>query len=111
VFENLAAGADIEDIMEWYDGLKPEQVKAVLEFVARSYDAPEDREHALQKPAPVFGTGKGKLTPKFGTLRGKVKILDPDWARPMTDEEAEAWIEGVKGLTDLILDRVPARCG
>jgi hypothetical protein len=94
VFENLAAGADIEDIMEWYDGLKPEQVKAVLEFVARSCDAPEDREHALQKPAPVFGTGKGKLTPKFGTLRGKVKILDPDWARPMTDEEAEAWIEG-----------------
>jgi prevent-host-death family protein len=35
-----------------------------------------------------------KPVPKFGTLRGKVKILDPDWARPMTDEEAEAWIEG-----------------
>jgi prevent-host-death family protein len=38
---------------------------------------------ALEKPAPKFGTGKGKFKPN-----------DPDWARAMTDEEADAFIEG-----------------
>ena len=27
--------------------------------------------------------------PKFGTLRGKIQILDPDWWKPMTDKEVE----------------------
>jgi prevent-host-death family protein len=27
--------------------------------------------------------------PKFGTLRGKIQILDPDWWKPMTDKEIE----------------------
>jgi len=41
-FENLEAGANIDDIMEWFDGLDREQVKAVIEFAARSLDkAPE----------------------------------------------------------------------
>ena len=31
---------------------------------------------------------------KFGTLKGKVKILDPHVFDPMTDEEVDAWIEG-----------------
>ena len=35
-------GANIDDIMEWFDGLDREQVKAVIEFAARSLDkAPE----------------------------------------------------------------------
>jgi uncharacterized protein (DUF433 family) len=34
IFENLEAGANIDDIMEWFDGLDREQVKAVIEFVA-----------------------------------------------------------------------------
>jgi uncharacterized protein (DUF433 family) len=38
IFENIAAGASIEDIMEWFDGLDREQVKAVIEFAARSLD-------------------------------------------------------------------------
>ena len=38
IFENLEAGANIDDIMEWYDGLDREQVKAVIEFAARSLD-------------------------------------------------------------------------
>jgi prevent-host-death family protein len=38
---------------------------------------------AAVKPAPKFGTGKGK-----------VNIIDPDWARAMTDEEVDAFIEG-----------------
>lgn len=36
IFENLEAGANIDDILEWYEGLDREQVKAVIEFAARS---------------------------------------------------------------------------
>ncbi|HEV2197885.1 MAG TPA: type II toxin-antitoxin system prevent-host-death family antitoxin [Candidatus Acidoferrum sp.] len=32
--------------------------------------------------------------PKFGTLKGKGIIQDPDWWKPMTDEEVEAFLEG-----------------
>ena len=39
VFENLESGANIEEIIEWFDVTR-EQVEAVLEFVARSLDAP-----------------------------------------------------------------------
>jgi len=40
IFENLEAGANIDDIMGWFDGLDREQVKAVIEFAARSLDKP-----------------------------------------------------------------------
>ena len=39
VFANLEAGASIGDIMEQFD-LTREQINAVLEFAARSLDAP-----------------------------------------------------------------------
>jgi uncharacterized protein (DUF433 family) len=39
VFENLEVGSNIEEIMERYD-LTREQIQAVLEFAARSLDAP-----------------------------------------------------------------------
>ena len=39
VFENLEAGATIEEIMEWFH-LTREQIIAVLEFAARSLDPP-----------------------------------------------------------------------
>jgi len=42
VFENLEAGATIEEIMEWFD-LTREQVTAVLDFAARSLEAPVQR--------------------------------------------------------------------
>jgi uncharacterized protein (DUF433 family) len=38
IFENIEAGANIDDIMEWFDGLDRKQVKAVIEFAARSLD-------------------------------------------------------------------------
>jgi uncharacterized protein (DUF433 family) len=38
IFENLEAGASIEDIMQWYEGLDREQIKAVIEFAVRSLD-------------------------------------------------------------------------
>jgi uncharacterized protein (DUF433 family) len=39
VFENLEAGAKIEEIAEWFH-LTREQIETVLEFAARSLDAP-----------------------------------------------------------------------
>lgn len=42
VFENLEAGASIEEIMEWFD-LTREQVQAVLDFAARSLESPAHR--------------------------------------------------------------------
>jgi len=31
---------------------------------------------------------------KLGTLRGKIQILDVDWWKPMSDDEADASVEG-----------------
>ena len=39
IFENLEAGSDIEEIMEQFHVTR-EQVQAVLQFAARSLDAP-----------------------------------------------------------------------
>jgi uncharacterized protein (DUF433 family) len=39
VFENLEAGATIDEIIEWFDVTR-EQIVAVLEFAARSLDPP-----------------------------------------------------------------------
>ena len=39
VFENLEAGATIDEIMEWFDVTR-EQIVAVLEFAARCLDPP-----------------------------------------------------------------------
>ena len=40
VFENLEDGMIIDDLVELYDGLTREQVKAVLEFAAQSLHVP-----------------------------------------------------------------------
>lgn len=40
----------------------------------------------------VVRTGAGK--PKFGTGRGRIKIHDPNWWKPMTDKEVDAFLEG-----------------
>jgi len=42
IFENLEAGANIEEIMEWFDVTR-EQIAAVLDFAARSAEAPTHR--------------------------------------------------------------------
>jgi uncharacterized protein (DUF433 family) len=38
IFENIAAGASIDDLMEWFDGLDRQQIRAVIEYAARSLD-------------------------------------------------------------------------
>jgi uncharacterized protein (DUF433 family) len=40
IFENLEAGASIDDIMAWFEGLNREQLKAVIDFAARTLDTP-----------------------------------------------------------------------
>ena len=40
IFENLEAGANIDDILQWFDGLNREQIKAVIDFAARSLETP-----------------------------------------------------------------------
>jgi uncharacterized protein (DUF433 family) len=37
VFSNLASGASVEEVMEWFDVTR-EEIVAVLEFVAKSLD-------------------------------------------------------------------------
>ena len=31
---------------------------------------------------------------KLGTMKGKIKIIDPEWWKPMTDEEADDFMSG-----------------
>jgi uncharacterized protein (DUF433 family) len=53
VFENLEVGSSIEEIVEQYDVTR-EQVQAVLEFAARSLDAP---------PLPTAAAGTSNADP------------------------------------------------
>ena len=45
VFENLEAGATVDEIAEWFD-ISKEQIAEVLEFAARSVAAPVPIESA-----------------------------------------------------------------
>ncbi len=38
IFENLEAGANIDDLMEWFDGLDREQIRQAIHFATRSLD-------------------------------------------------------------------------
>ena len=53
IFENLECGSDIEEIIDQYDVTR-EQIQAVLEFAARSLDAP---------PVPVGATSMAGARP------------------------------------------------
>ena len=52
VFENFEAGATIDQIAEWFD-IPREQIVAVLEFAARSLDAPNPSSHENSSLMPV----------------------------------------------------------
>lgn len=32
--------------------------------------------------------------PKFGTMKDRIVVNDPDWWKPMTDEEVDAFLDG-----------------
>jgi uncharacterized protein (DUF433 family) len=40
LFENLEDGASVRDFIEWFQGVRPEQVRIVLEHAAKSALAP-----------------------------------------------------------------------
>ena len=40
IFENLGAGASLDDVLLCNDGLDRQQVQAVIKFAARSLDLP-----------------------------------------------------------------------
>jgi antitoxin (DNA-binding transcriptional repressor) of toxin-antitoxin stability system len=42
----------------------------------------------------VRTTCPSRRKPKLGTMKGKIWIKDPDWWKPMTEEETEAFPEG-----------------
>jgi prevent-host-death family protein len=42
----------------------------------------------------VRTTAASNDKPKFGTLKGKVIEVDPDWWKPMTGEEVEGFLNG-----------------
>jgi len=48
VFDNLEAGATVGEVMDWFHVTR-ERVTAVLEFAARSLDAPP----VVEAPAPM----------------------------------------------------------
>jgi len=56
VFENLEVGSSIEEIIEQYDVTR-EQIQAVLEFAARSLDAPPVPVAAGVPDAHLFDQG------------------------------------------------------
>jgi hypothetical protein len=32
--------------------------------------------------------------PKFGSMKGQIQIIDPDWWKPMNDEEVDDFLDG-----------------
>lgn len=43
----------------------------------------------------IVRTHKSKNKKRMlGTLKGKIQIIDPDWWKPMTDQEAEDFLAG-----------------
>jgi antitoxin (DNA-binding transcriptional repressor) of toxin-antitoxin stability system len=44
--------------------------------------------------ADLRATTAARKRPKLGTLRGKIKIFDPNWWQPMTDDEVEDFLAG-----------------
>lgn len=48
VFQNLAAGATVDEITEWFD-ISKEEVVEILEFASRSTEAPPRVEAAHEK--------------------------------------------------------------
>ena len=83
IFGNLEAGANLDDIMEWYDGLDRGQVKAVIEFGGHSLNKAPARPVA--KPQRLKAAlillllrhGRGRALPGSYFLRVDSKLVSP----------------------------------
>lgn len=47
---------------------------------------------AVISPAPAKPETKGVR--RLGTGKGRIRIIDPHWADPMTDQEVDTFLEG-----------------
>jgi antitoxin (DNA-binding transcriptional repressor) of toxin-antitoxin stability system len=45
--------------------------------------------------------------PRFGTLKGKVTALNPDWWKPMTDGEVDAFLDAQRLKPTRLADSTP----
>lgn len=50
--------------------------------------------HGVPVADIVRSAESSKIKRKFGTLKGKIQIIDPNWDKAMTDEEVDAFVEG-----------------
>jgi prevent-host-death family protein len=66
----------------------PELLKAVARGKSITISRYNKPVAELTPPTPR------KVQRKLGTLKGKIKIIDPNWAAPMTDAEVDAFVEG-----------------
>ena len=67
LYENLAAGATVDEFVEWFPGVEKRQVRAVLEYEARMLRT------ALAIEAPVRSSHARASTERSsGTLHGHV---------------------------------------
>src|SRR6516165_780234 len=78
IFENIEAGANINDIMEWFDGLDRAQVKAVIDL------------------PPAVWTSRPSMPSNAGSIRpGNACTSQPVSARPYSEHRCTERMEPV----------------
>ena len=51
LFENLAAGASMDEFLEWFPGVTREQVEVILRYAGQNQQPPERARAGLPSPA------------------------------------------------------------
>jgi len=60
-------------------------------MVSEQVSMPRAQNYPPESPNEPDNVHRPK--PKFGTLRGEIKIIDRGWWKAMTDDEAETFLE------------------
>jgi hypothetical protein len=60
IFENWEAGANIDDIMDWFEGLDRNQITAVIEFAVRSLDETPSSETCRRRDTQIAASPIGE---------------------------------------------------
>jgi prevent-host-death family protein len=93
--------AEFKNIVRALDGSRCALVEAdAKNKLPELIKAVEDGEPVTicRRGVPVVDIVRTKKAPGkqllLGTMKGKIKIIDPDWWKPMTDEEVNDFLEG-----------------
>ena len=54
LFGNLAAGATLDEIVEWYGGVTKSDLEAVLDFVEETFTSPDYPKSKAQAGVPMI---------------------------------------------------------